>query len=341
MSKQPILITLKNAGFDGFLLALVLSVILAYFWNEPGTYNGAISLNNIGSYGISAIFFFYGLKLSPAKLRTGLSNWRLHIIVQLATFVLFPTIALAVMLAAGGSANNPLWLGFFFLASLPSTVSSSVVMVSIAQGNIPSAIFNASISAIIGVFITPLWMGLFLTTSSGAINLGHVILSLILQVLVPVALGMLLNKKLGWISEKYKKALRLFDQTIIVIIIYCSFCESFAGNMFSSLTIWSITLLGTAMVAFFFLVYGTIYALCKALRFNREDKITTLFCGSKKSLVHGTVMSKVLFASLSSVGIILLPLMLYHALQLMVVSVIARRMARKAIKKNSANKIVI
>ncbi len=331
MPKQPILITLRNAGFDGFLLALVSSVILAYFWSAPGVYDGAISLNNIGNYGISAIFFFYGLRLSPAKLWAGLSNWRLHIIVQLATFVLFPIIALAVMLGAGGSASSLLWLGFFFLASLPSTVSSSVVMVSIAKGNMPAAIFNASISAIIGVFITPLWMGIFLTTSGG-IDLGHVILSLVLQVLVPVALGMLLNRKLGWISDKYKKTLRIFDQTIIVIIIYCSFCESFANNMFKGFTALNITLLGVAMVAFFFLVYGIIYLICTSLRFNREDKITTLFCGSKKSLVHGTVMSKVLFSQLASVGIILLPLMLYHALQLMVVSVIARAMARKKLK---------
>lgn len=329
MPKQPILLSLKNAGLDGFLVALVSAVILAYFWSEPGVYDGAISLNNIGQYGISAIFFFYGLKLSPAKLRTGLSNWRLHIVIQLATFVLFPVIALAVMFATGGSSSNLLWLGFFFLASLPSTVSSSVVMVSIAKGNIPAAIFNASISAIIGVFITPLWMGIFLTTSNGGMDLGYVIFSLILQVLVPVALGMLLNRKFGWIADKYKNTLRVFDQTIIVIIIYCSFCESFASNMFSGFTAWSIILLGAAMVAFFFLVYGIIYAICKALHFNREDKITTLFCGSKKSLVHGTVMSKVLFSHLSSVGIILLPLMLYHALQLMVVSVIARGMAKR------------
>ncbi len=92
MSKQPLFTTLKNAGIDGFLLALISSVILAYLWSEPGTYDGVISLNNIGTYGISVIFFFYGLKLSPAKLRAGLSNWHLHIVVQLATFVFFPII---------------------------------------------------------------------------------------------------------------------------------------------------------------------------------------------------------------------------------------------------------
>lgn len=330
MDKQPLLTTLKNAGIDGFLLALISSVILAYFWSEPGIYDGVVSLNNIGYYGISVIFFFYGLRLSPAKLRSGLSNWRLHIVVQLATFILFPVAALAIMYAANGSASSLLWLGFFFLASLPSTVSSSVVMVSIAKGNIPAAIFNASISSIIGIFITPLWMGIFLNTANGSMDLGHVVLSLTLQVLVPVTIGMLLNRKFGWISKKHSGTLRIFDQTIIVIIIYCSFCESFANSMFSGFTVWNIVLLGAAMVAFFFLAYGIIHVVCKILHFNREDKITALFCGSKKSLVHGTVMSKVLFTSLNSVGIILLPLMLYHALQLMVVSVIARGMARKA-----------
>ena len=329
MPKRSILLTLKNAGLDGFLLALVSSVILAYFWYEPGAYDGAVSLNSIGKYGVSVIFFFYGLKLSPTKLRAGLSNWWLHIVIQLATFIIFPTTALVVMFAAGGDADNLLWLGFFFLACLPSTVSSSVVMVSIAKGNIPAAIFNASISAIIGVFITPLWMGIFLATSSSGMDLGSVIISLILQVLAPVMLGMLLNRKFGKIADKHKNSLRIFDQAIIVTIIYCSFCESFANNMFSEFTIWGIILLGAAMVAFLFLVYGIVFATCKALHFNREDKITALFCGSKKSLVHGTVMSKVLFPHFTSVGIILLPLMLYHALQLMIVSVIARGMARK------------
>ncbi|MDR0660094.1 MAG: bile acid:sodium symporter [Prevotellaceae bacterium] len=332
MARQLLLTTLKNAGLDGFLLTLVSVVVMASFWSEPGIYGGVIPLNNIGNYGISIIFFFYGLKLNPQKLQAGLSNWRLHIVVQLATFVLFPIIALIVMFTAGGKASNLLWLGFFFLASLPSTVSSSVVMVSIAKGNIPAAIFNASISAIIGVLITPLWMGIFLTTS-GSADLGHVILTLVLQVFVPAILGMLLNRKFGWILEKYSKALQLFDQTIIVIIIYCSFCESFANNMFSGFSLWNIILLGMAMIAFFFLIYGIIYIVCKALHFNREDKITTLFCGSKKSLVHGTVMSKVLFPNLTSVGIILLPLMLYHALQLMVVNVIVRSMARNDLKK--------
>ena len=328
MARQPLLVTLKNAGIDGFLLALIGCVVLAYFWSEPGTYDGVVSLNNIGHYGISLIFFFYGLKLSPAKLRAGLSNWRLHGVVQLSTFLLFPLIALVVMVCAGADVSNPLWLGFFFLATLPSTVSSSVVMVSIAKGNIPAAIFNASISAIIGVFITPLWMGLLLSSGSGSLDLGSTILSLVLQVLVPVAAGMLLNHKLGWVAERYRRALNISDQTIILIIVYCSFSESFASNMFSGLSAWHIVLLSVGMVVLFFVVYAAMYAVSRLLKFNREDRITALFCGSKKSLVHGTVMSKVLLPQAAGVGLTLLPLMLYHALQLMVVSIIARSMGK-------------
>lgn len=328
--KQTLGGVLKNAGIDGFLVALIGCVALAYFWYEPGIYEGTFSLTKLGDIGISAIFFFYGLRLSLTKLKEGLSNWRLHTVVQLTTFVVFPLVALAIVLLFAEGALSELWLGFFFLAALPSTVSSSVVMVSIARGNLPAAIFNASISSMVGVFITPLWVSILLVTGDTQLDLLPIILKLILQVLVPVTVGVLLNRKLGWIAEKYKNTLKIFDQTIILLIIYTSFSESFAQEMFSGFSVWHIVLLGIGMVGFFFLIYGITNAVCHLLKFNREDRITTVFCGSKKSLVHGTVMSKVLFTGLPSVGIILLPLMLYHSLQLIVVSIIARGMARKA-----------
>ncbi len=308
------------------MLVLIGCIALAYVWSSPGTYDGVFSLNQIGNYGISFIFFFYGLRLSLSKLREGLVNWRLHTVVQLSTFVLFPLIALLLMFVFRASFGSLLWLGFFFLAALPSTVSSSVVMVSMAKGNLPAAIFNASISSIVGVFITPLWMGLVLSTVNEGFDLAPIIVKLVLQVLLPVGLGVLLNRKFGWVSERYASTLRYFDQAVILLIIYTSFCESFAVNLFSGFSGWHILLLAFAMAAFFFAVYGAIYAICRWLRFNGEDRITALFCGSKKSLVHGTVMSKVLFTGASSTGIILLPIMLYHAIQLAIVSVIARKM---------------
>ncbi len=286
-----------------------------------------VSLEEIASYGVSGIFFFYGLKLSTDKLKQGLSNWKMHIVIQVTTFVLFPLIALLIKPLFGGDDQN-LWLGIFYLAALPSTVSSSVVMVSIANGNIPAAIFNASISSLIGLFMTPLWVGLFIVADAGNFDVWSIIGKLCLQVLMPLIIGMLLNRRLGWFADKYKTALKTFDQSIILIIIYTSFCKSFALNLFKDLSFTELLLLMAGLMALFFAVILITNSIGRALGFSKADNITVMFCGSKKSLVHGTVMSKVLFTQSSIVGIILLPLMIYHALQLIAASVMAQRFVK-------------
>ncbi|GAB3830079.1 hypothetical protein GCM10028895_45670 [Pontibacter rugosus] len=181
-----------------------------------------------------------------------------------------------------------------------------------------------------GIFITPLWMGLFLTSSSGDFDMWGVMGKLMVQVLLPVVLGILLHRYWGELAERNKGRLRVFDQIIILLIVYTSFCESFARKMFSGFSITDILILGVAMVGLFFLVYSLIFGITKLFGFNRENQITAIFCGSKKSLVHGTVMSKVLFPEATVVGIILLPIMMYHALQLLIASIIAQSEARKA-----------
>jgi len=204
-------------------------------------------------------------------------------------------------------------------------------MVGIAGGNLPAAIFNASISSIIGIFITPLWMSSILETSNSDFDVTGIMLKLCLQVLLPVVLGFLLNKRFGVFAEKHKDALRNFDQLIILLIVFTSFSESFAGNMFAGQSVWEIALLGIIMQALFFLVFGIMYFVSNLIGLNREDRITVLFCGSKKSLVQGAVMGKVLFPNPVMLGVVLLPLMLYHALQLLSGSVIAGRMGEKKI----------
>lgn len=192
-------------------------------------------------------------------------------------------------------------------------------------GNVPAAIFNASVSSLAGVFITPIWMGAVLSTATAGVNTGHAILELSVQVLLPVFLGMLLHKRFGAWALKNARWLKLYDQTVILLIVYVSFCESFAGRMFQGQTFGSLLLLSAAMLALFFAVYGLTALFSKAFRFNGPDTTAALFCGSKKSLVHGTVMAKVLFPGTASVGVILLPLMIFHTLQLIVVSMIVHR----------------
>ena len=320
---------LSRFGLDTFILLLIGAIVLAAIFPEGGEGRGTWSLSSLANYGISLIFFFYGLKLNFTKIKAGLSNWKLHVVVQLSTFVLFPVLILSSRSFFADSSAEVLWLGTFFLASLPSTVSSSVVMVSIAEGNIPAAIFNASLSSMMGVFITPLWMSLIDTGPGGNVDMGDITMKLTLQVLVPVVIGILLNKKWGHFADKYKTELKYFDQSIILVIVYTAFCESFAQHMFSHIDLLSLLLLGLGMLLLFFIAYGITNLVCHLLSFNREDRITATFCGSKKSLVHGTVMSKVLFANSTMTGILLLPLMLYHALQLIVISMIAQRYAKR------------
>ena len=320
---------LQRAGLDWFLLGLVSVIGLAYLRPEFGSEDGPLPLERVAHYGVSVIFFFYGLRLSREKLRAGLSNWRLHLVVQSTTFLLFPLLLLAVRPLFDAENSRLLWLGGFYLAALPSTVSSSVVMVSIAKGNLPAAIFNASISSLLGVFITPIWMALFLAPGAGG-GLGATIFDLSLQVLLPVAIGIALHGRLHHLAQRYAGPLRILDQAIILLIVYTSFCESFAKGIFQDYSAKDIAWLGAAMLALFFVVYACVLLVSRVVGFNREDTITALFCGSKKSLVQGTVMSKVLFPDARIAGVVLLPLMLYHALQILVASIVAQALSRRA-----------
>jgi len=324
---------LSRVGVEPFIVCLFGSIFLA--WLEPriGCAEACgVSLADIAAWGVAGIFFFYGLRLDGAKLRAGLVNVRLHLLVHFSTFVIFPAIAYSAMYMFGGFGGGGdvhlLWIGVFFLSALPSTVSSSVVMVSLARGNLPAAIFNASISSLLGVFLTPVIMGLVIGGVEGSRGLGDVLLKLVVQVIVPVVAGLLLNRKFGAFAAAHKTALKNFDQSIILLIVYTSFCDSFRKKMFDGFPPSDILLLSVAMVGLFFLAMGIVWGLCRVMGFNREDTITAVFCGSKKSLVHGSVMSRVLFSNPAVVGVVLLPAMLYHAYQLIIISVIAKRLGR-------------
>ncbi len=325
---------LKKIGLEPFIVALFLAIFFAWFEPSIGRDREPVSIGDIANWGVSVIFFFYGLRLSKEKLINGLRNIKLHVLVHFSTFVLFPAIVYFAMYVCGGfnaqGSMYYLWIGTFFLAALPSTVSSSVVMVSIAGGNIPAAIFNASISSFLGVFFTPLLMSVFLRDIEGSSELGDVIFKLIFQVLVPVMAGFLLNSRFGMYAEKHKSILRKFDESIIVMIVYSSFCESFYKDMFKGFPAITLIELSVAMILLFVFAMLLVWGICKVLKFNKPDTITAIFCGSKKSLVHGSVMSRVLFGSSAMTGVILLPTMLYHAFQLIIVSVIAKK-----IQKNS------
>lgn len=324
---------LNKIGLQPFVLCIFAAILLANFLPQIGaSRSDGVDLGDVATWGVGAIFFFYGLRLDGGKLASGLKNVKLHCLVQFSTFALFPLLVIfAMRVFSFGeiekfSTPYYLWIGMFFLAALPSTVSSSVVMVALARGNMSAAIFNASFSSLAGIFITPLWTSLFIANKGATAEMGDILLKLILQVFVPLALGMLLNGKLGQFAEKNSSKLRVFDQSVILLIIYTSFCDSFKKDMFSSLPPQDLLVLFAAVLALFFAALALIFFACKIFGFERGDTIAAVFCGSKKSLVHGSVMSKILLPDPALAGVVLLPVMIYHALQIVIISAIAKKL---------------
>lgn len=314
---------------DAFVIGLLLMVVFAYVFPFKPSYSSTIPLKSIIYWGITGIFFLYGLKLNLSKIKEDMSNWKLHLVVQLTTFVLFPVILMLFYPFLIGTEYHTLWLASFFLAALPSTVSSSVVMVSIGKGNIPSAIFNASISGLIGLFMTPFWMSLFMKKAGHEIETLALVQQLFFQILLPVIIGLLLNRFFGSIVQKHSKSVGWFDKVIIFLIIYKSFSAAFLDGIFTQVPPVTFISLCVLVILLFFIVYGIINLISKTLHFNREDTITALFCGSKKSLVHGSVFVTLIVSDLSLQPLFLLPIMIYHAFQLFYTSYKSRIFAKQ------------
>ena len=314
---------------DKFVLAIIAAVTLAWIFPYGAQDPAGIILDHVSTAGIFLIFFVYGLRLSTEKFMTGMKNWKLHILVQFTTFLLFPLLALAFYPFIQTGEHEILWLGLFFMAAVPSTVASSVIMVSVGRGNIPAAIFNASLSGIIGIIITPLLMGLFMQQTGAGFDFTAIYLRLFLGIILPVILGLIMRKRWYSLVVKYSRESGMFDKSVILLIVYKSFAKSFHDQVFSTLHIIDLVLLAVIVIGLFFVLYGLVYGISDILKFSREDKITALFCGSQKSLVHGTVFSSVLFAGYHAAGLILLPLMLFHSWQIFIISIIAGRYGEK------------
>lgn len=320
---------LKRFLPDGFIVGIFFMISLGWFYPGVGDSGDTIELKTIIRYGISLLFFLYGLRLSPKKLIGDLRNWKLHVTIQAITFLLFPLLLLIVWPIFKGGEYEVLWMAVFFLAVLPSTVSSSVVMVSIAGGNIPSAIFNASVSGVLGILVTPLWMGLFVAGKGDVFDFSEVIIDLVLQILLPLIIGLILHRFWGSWAIHNKRYIGLYDKSVILSIVYRSFGDSFTNGIFNTINIYDLLVLSSAIIILFFIVFESGKGLSKLLKLNREDRITLLFCGSKKSLVHGSVMASVLFSGSSYGSLFLVPIMIYHAFQLSYISVVARRYGRE------------
>ena len=321
--KAKLSASLARVGLNGFLVGILVAIGLAAILPELGSTESSIPWKPFIQVGIALLFFFYGLKLDPAQLRSGLSNWRLHLLIQLTTFLGFPLLVFSLVNFVPGLDPNFV-LGISYLGALPSTVSAAVVLVSISGGNVAAAIFNASISSLLGVVMTPFWMGIAGGDVAGELDLWASIVDLSIKVVLPVILGLVMHRYLFPKIKPYLSRLKYLDQTVILSIVFTTFSESFSQRLFASFSWLSLGGLALVMLFILLLVVGILFLLVRALSFSKEDQIAAIFCGSTKSLVHGVAIGKVLFPNAAIFGLVLLPVMLYHLQQLILGSFLAR-----------------
>ncbi|MDF2157023.1 bile acid:sodium symporter family protein [Algoriphagus sp. CAU 1675] len=320
--------TLSKVGINGFLLGLFAAIFLAWLFPSVGAADSPIPWKPLIDVGIALVFFFYGVKLDPVQLKKGLSNWKLHVLVQMFTFLVFPVLVYFI-LDLLPYIDSDFKLGISYLSALPSTVSASVVMVSLAGGNIPGAIFNASISSLLGVLITPAWMSVLTGSEGVEVDFLPTFIELFFKVILPVSLGITIHSKLFPLIKNHLSRLKYVDQTVIMMIVFTAFSQSFSQKVFSPYSLSTLLQVALTMLSLFLLIWFLISLVSRLLKFPIEDRITALFCGSKKSLVHGVVIGKVIFPDPTILGFVLLPVMLYHIQQLILGSIIAGWFGRK------------
>jgi len=313
-----------------FLIGMFSAVLLATVFPEFGSRDGAMHADLAANLGISCIFLFHGMALSTQRLRDGMSRWKLHLLVQALTFVIFPLLWFPFRLAFAGVIPEGLMLGFLYLCALPSTISSSVAMTAIAKGNVPAAIFNATLSSLIGIFLTPAIVSLVTGFGGGvSLPLGHTIANVSLMLLLPFVVGQALRPFVAGFMTRYKKYINTFDKLVILMLVYGTFCDSVTSGLWTQngFKELALTMVGAALL----LAIGLFLSdrLARRLGLPIDDRITAIFCGSKKTLASGVPMARLLFGANPALGLIVLPLMFYHPLQLFVCSIVAGRFAAR------------
>ncbi len=320
---------------DGFLAGMAVALGMAWAFPEPGADGGWMHPEFITKAGVSLVFFLHGLGLPFAALKAGTLRWPLHLFVQASTFLMFPLLGIVFLSLAGGFMSPGLRLGFFYLCVLPSTVSSSVALTAAARGNVPVAVFNATLSALLGVVLTPLWLTFWAVPGEGRLPLGPVILDLVKWLVLPLAVGQMLRPILsGWIS-RHKRLTSLVDRGTILLLVYTSFCDSVERGVWSEQG-WetiALTLLGAAVLLAVALELTS--TACRWFGFPEEDRIAAIFCGSKKTLASGVPMAALIFGANADLGLILVPIMVYHQLQLVVCGILAGRWGRRELRPRS------
>ncbi|HEY0790798.1 MAG TPA: bile acid:sodium symporter family protein [Chthoniobacterales bacterium] len=317
---------------NGFLVGLAGAVAAGFLFPQGGSRHGPLHPEALGDAGIALILFLQGLSIDLDRMRAGAANWRLHAVIQTFTFVVFPIVGLifaAIVPWLWPGEPLPIREGMLYLSVLPSTVSTSVVLTSVAGGNVPGAIFSAAFSNIIGVVVTPVCVQLLMATTGQHGHLGGLLGQILLLTLVPFAFGMLLRPLVRRAVDANKRAVNWISNAVILFIVYTAFCDSVQNQIWSKFGV-GLTVGVLAMVIALYLVISVLVQLAThLLRLNREDFIAAYFCSVKKTLAMGVPLAMLIFGSRTDLSLILLPIMFYHPFQLFVNGVLANRWAKQ------------
>ncbi|WP_395571390.1 bile acid:sodium symporter family protein [Streptomyces sp. BK79] len=310
---------------DPYILLLLGTVGLAALLPARGA--GADVASGASTAAIAFLFFLYGARLSTREAMDGLRHWRLHVTVLACTFVVFPLLGLASRGLVPVLLTDPLHQGLLFLTLVPSTIQSSIAFTSLARGNVPAAICAGSFSSLVGIVVTPLLAAALLGSGAGGFSADS-LTGIVLHLLVPFVAGQVLRRWIGGFVARHRKVLGLVDRGSILLVVYTAFSEGMVQGIWGRVSPARLAgLLAVEAVLLAVMLLLTWYG-AQALGFGRADRIAIQFAGSKKSLAAGLPMASVLFGAQASLAV--LPLMLFHQMQLMVCAVIAKRRARDA-----------
>ncbi|MFJ2441461.1 MULTISPECIES: bile acid:sodium symporter family protein [unclassified Streptomyces] len=307
---------------DPYVLALLATVGLAALLPVSGAAAEAAGGASTGA--VALLFFLYGARLSTREIVEGLKHWRLHLTVLACTFVLFPVLGLAARGLVPYLLTPQLHSGLLFLCLVPSTVQSSIAFTSIARGNVPAAICAGSFSSLAGIVITPLLAALLIggTTGFSADSL----VKIVAQLLLPFVAGQLLRRWLTGFLTRHRKALGLVDRGSVLLVVYTAFSEGMVTGIWHQVTPARLAALLAVEAVLLAVMLSVSWYGGRRLGFDRADRVAIQFAGSKKSLAAGLPMASVLFGAHASLAV--LPLMLFHQMQLMVCAVLAKRRAK-------------
>lgn len=311
---------------DPFTLTLVGTVILASFFPAQG--DVFTFFEGLTTAAIALLFFMHGAKLSREAIIAGGGHWRLHLWVMCSTFILFPILGVLFTWWHPLDVSQNLYSGFLYLCILPATVQSAIAFTSIAGGNVAAAVCSASASSVLGIFLSPVLVGLVMHVQ-GASGSFHDVGRIMLQLLLPFVLGHLMRPWIGGFVHRHKKLIGKTDKTSILLVVYSAFSEAVTHGIWHRIGLGSLLFIVVVSLVLLAIVISINIFAARRLGFNKADEITIVFCGSKKSLANGIPMANILFPA-ATVGVMVLPLMIFHQIQLMVCAVMAKRYQRQA-----------